>query len=64
MIDRLEDLYTVLVLVLVQMQGQAEEGQQRFVFLGKDLVMQRTAVPNVEANSGKQEQVEAQWQRA
>jgi hypothetical protein len=57
----------VLVLVLVQMQVQAEkqvEGQQMLVFLGKDLVNQHTAVPNVKANSGKQEQVEAQWQRA
>jgi hypothetical protein len=55
------------VLVLVQMQVQAEEqveGQQRLVFFGKVLVNQHTAVPNEEPNSGKQEQVDAQWQGA
>ena len=51
------------VMVLVRKQVQVEV-RPKPVFLDIDQVKQHTAVPNVEANSGKWEHVEAQQQKA
>jgi hypothetical protein len=63
--DHLEGFDTVLVLVQKQIQAEGQgKGQQRVAFLGKVLANWHTAVPNEEPNSGKREQVDAQWQGA
>ena len=53
-----KDAGNVLQVVKVQMQVQAEV-QQMPILLVAEVVKQHTSMPNLEANSCKQEQVEA-----